>query len=829
MTEDPLKCVKKVKPVIPPKPKTYVRPNPPPKPPNLNKKTALSPKPPVPLKIQLNRDLEECDSGQCSSVSFDESISNDDNIDQPQRYHLRPNPLDVLPSRKNIVPSDDSQSESGHCNENESCETPTGNHLSLPVGRLTVNRTDDWRSDWRDSGALSNPHSLSSSTSSVCCESIREQGIDDNLEKLSDVDCSPRSNSASPIPMRDPSSPFPLNGCYAQSNNLETLPVTCDASNCVTSTNSEDNEEHSIPSSRSTKIYNLVKEMMTSEEVFFNVLKLLNVQFRQFVNEQGCIISNNNSRSGISRYGQHLSEEELNRILNYLPQLQNFSEGFLADLKQRLIDWDQHQKIADIIVTKGPFLKMHSSYIRDFEHQCSLLDEACSKDISFAKAVQAFESSDVCCKLSIKHYMLKPVQRIPQYRLLFQSYLDLLPTTSPDLEDARKALTILENVAAHANDTIKIEDKVSELLSLQRRIYRTADSSQPELLKPGREVLKQGELMKLSRRGMQPRYFALLSDVMLYASYSSGGNGMLKVNTELPLEGMAVSKPLADDFKAELTIRATQRSFTVQARDENERDEWLSAISSAIEANIARRSTFLSAKTSSYVPPPTGELGKQAPLWVPDYRVSMCQACTAEFSLTFRRHHCRACGKVVCERCSSNRAPLEFKANTPERVCDSCFESLFSALQCRIEQTESSSELNCPKKDATLQNLKKLNLHFKRGVRDSIRTKTVRKPDRLLEVSGNDMRSQMRGYLKKHGRRGWFVLKEKVLYQYAAPEDVCAVETLPVLGYTVHTSGAESAEPHFSLFHPKQEITFFAETPELAQKWITAMLEATVL
>ncbi|KAA0187848.1 hypothetical protein HAZT_HAZT008847 [Hyalella azteca] len=515
-------------------------------------------------------------------------------------------------------------------------------------------------------------------------------------------------------------------------------------------------------------------------------------------------------------------KEELNRILNYLPQLQNFSEGFLADLKHRLTDWDQHQKIADIIITKGPFLKMYSSYIKDFEHQCTLLDEACSKHPNFAKAVQAFEASDVCCKLSIKHYMLKPVQRIPQYRLLFQSYVDLLPSTSPDLLDSHKALTILEGVADHANNTIKIEDKVSELLSLQRRIYRCHDGCQPELIKPGRQVLKQGELMKLSRRGMQPRYFVLLSDVLLYTSYSSSGNAMLRLNTELPLEGMKVSKPIADDFKAELTIRATQRSFTLQARNEEERDVWLTALSAAIDANIARRSTFLSAKTSSYVPPSTCELGKQAPIWVPDYRVSMCQVCTAEFSLTFRRHHCRACGKVVCERCSNNRAPLEFKANNPERVCDLCYESLLSALESRLEENKSAAvEDRSPSRenpDNSVQHLKKLKCSFKKGVRDSMRAKSLRKPDRLLEVCGSDVGSQMRGYLKRQGRRGWFVLKERVLYQYVAPEDVCAIESLPVLGYSVDVPDADSGELHFTLQHPKQDITFVAETPELLQK-----------
>ena len=40
------------------------------------------------------------------------------------------------------------------------------------------------------------------------------------------------------------------------------------------------------------------------------------------------------------------------------------------------------------------------------------------------------------------------------------------------------------------------------------------------------------------------------------------------------------------------------------------------------------------------------KLGTRHPVWIPDDRVSMCMLCSAEFSLIFRRHHCRACGRV---------------------------------------------------------------------------------------------------------------------------------------------------------------------------------------
>lgn len=39
----------------------------------------------------------------------------------------------------------------------------------------------------------------------------------------------------------------------------------------------------------------------------------------------------------------------------------------------------------------------------------------------------------------------------------------------------------------------------------------------------------------------------------------------------------------------------------------------------------------------------------QAPIWIQDCDVTMCQICAAKFTVTFRRHHCRACGKVLIE------------------------------------------------------------------------------------------------------------------------------------------------------------------------------------
>ncbi|KAK7079185.1 FYVE, RhoGEF and PH domain-containing protein 5 [Halocaridina rubra] len=301
-----------------------------------------------------------------------------------------------------------------------------------------------------------------------------------------------------------------------------------------------------------------------------------------------------------------------------------------------------------------------------------------------------------------------------------------------------------------------------KLLALRCRLTRSQhatsagdDKNQPttaastsnfsyELIRPGRDLLKEGELLKLCRRVMQPRYYILLSDVLLYTSYiSSGPGGALKLNYELPLEGMRVETPKAEDFKNEFSVISTSRSFTLQASTAEERDAWITTLREAIEENALRRSTFLQAKIPSYQQPTTSTLGKQAPVWIPDYRVTMCQQCTAEFTLTFRRHHCRACGKVVCDHCSANRAPLQYKRNQSMRVCDRCFE----VLQQEFETKYRGSMMTEDTQEVKVRRVASLKAQFKRGDREN-RTHVRKKvPERLLECGRH-------AHLKVHCKGG---------------------------------------------------------------------------
>lgn len=563
---------------------------------------------------------------------------------------------------------------------------------------------------------------------------------------------------------------------------------------------------------KKTKVYHIAKEIMSSEKVFVDVLKLLHIDFRNAVAHASM------------QLGKPLIEDKiLNQILYYLPQLYELNRDVLRELKDRMAHWSEHQKIADIFVTKGPYLKMYSTYIREFERNIALLDEHCKRNPGFAAVVREFELSPRCANLALKHYLLKPVQRIPQYRLLLTDYLKNILEDSSDYRDTQAALAVVIEVANHANDIMKQGDNFQKLMQIQYSL-----NGHHEIVQPGRVFLKEGTLMKLSRKVMQPRMFFLFNDALLYSSPLQ--SGMYKLNNMLSLAGMKVRKPTQEAYQNELNIESVQRSFILSASSASERDGWLEAISRAIEEYTKKRITFNPSKSLEEAEQEKEKedspLGTKAPIWIPDTRATMCMICTSEFTLTWRRHHCRACGKIVCQACSGNKHSLEYLKNHPERVCDHCFAEL--QKQDHQQALKNGSPGNHKSQSSALSTV----LQSIPSVR-----KMKKIPAALKEVSASTEDSSMSGYLyrskglKKPWKHLWFVIKNKVLYTYAASEDVAALESQPLLGFTVTEVKDESSESKaFQLLHKNTLFYVFkADDQHSAQRWLEAFQEGTVL
>uniref|UniRef100_A0ABM5FA00 Zinc finger FYVE domain-containing protein 26 n=1 Tax=Pogona vitticeps TaxID=103695 RepID=A0ABM5FA00_9SAUR len=60
--------------------------------------------------------------------------------------------------------------------------------------------------------------------------------------------------------------------------------------------------------------------------------------------------------------------------------------------------------------------------------------------------------------------------------------------------------------------------------------------------------------------------------------------------------------------------------------------------------------------------------------WIPDEAEDTCMVCKTErFTMFNRRHHCRRCGRLVCNSCSTKKMVVEACWENPTRVCDQCY------------------------------------------------------------------------------------------------------------------------------------------------------------
>ncbi|KAG9129854.1 hypothetical protein Leryth_006990 [Lithospermum erythrorhizon] len=67
--------------------------------------------------------------------------------------------------------------------------------------------------------------------------------------------------------------------------------------------------------------------------------------------------------------------------------------------------------------------------------------------------------------------------------------------------------------------------------------------------------------------------------------------------------------------------------------------------------------------------------------WVPDEAVAKCTACGGAFSAFNRRHHCRNCGDLFCDKCTQGRIALTADENAQAvRVCDQCMAEVTQRL-----------------------------------------------------------------------------------------------------------------------------------------------------
>ncbi|KAJ8408150.1 hypothetical protein AAFF_G00263780 [Aldrovandia affinis] len=549
-----------------------------------------------------------------------------------------------------------------------------------------------------------------------------------------------------------------------------------------------------------SRAFYIAKELVDSEKEHVKGLKLLQEDFRQAVG------------AAVGEDGEPVLEEDrLKEILSVLPEVYQLHCHILTELESRIRDWEESQRIADVILSRRAEFAVFTPYMAQYDRSIAILEESHQNNPTFASIVRQFEvQSPSGGPVPLKQQLLQVVVRMLQYRMLLTDYLNNLSPDSTEYEDTQAVLGVVSEVADQANDSLREGENVRRLVHIEYSVR-----GQRDLLRPGRVFVKEGTLMKVSRKSRQPRHLFLMNDIMLYTYPQQDGKYRLK-NT-LTLVGMKVSKPLIDNVPYAMKVEVSDISITLSASSSGERDDWYHTLSRTVDHHTRGPGAY-SRSSEEGREKLWMSLGETAPTLVPLSQVMMCMNCASDFSLTLRRHHCTACGKIVCRGCSRNKFPLKYLKDRMGKVCDHCY----AELKKRGGAVAGAGRIDSPRPNRSSRPLSAVfqNIHPPNLWRHRKTTVPLNQVTEGSTMSGSLHHCKRS---KRNWKKLWFLLKDK---------DKVASESLPLLGFTVklpdRPEGEEAAHV-LQLYQKKTLYYTYREEPNTAQRWVNVIEEATVL
>ncbi|XP_068217436.1 uncharacterized protein [Palaemon carinicauda] len=565
---------------------------------------------------------------------------------------------------------------------------------------------------------------------------------------------------------------------------------------------------------RKDKAYRIALELLHTERTYVKVLHLIDQEFQFRVDNE-------------NRAHHMFPQDIIPHMFSNVKSIYKLHHDFLLpQLEDRMAQWEQNRRIGDIMKSFAPFLKMYTEYVRNFDNAMTLINQWQSKCPRFAAIMDEIHSMEACANLTLQHHMLSPVQRIPRYEMLIRDYLKKLPEESPDRHDTEKALQLVSMAANHANDAMKKIDKFEKLLEIQESLGGAVD-----LVSPTRELVKEGKIIKISARSgdHQERYVFLLTDLLLLCSPRLMGARVMsgpqyRLRAKYNVDNLQVLE--GDNLETANTfyIRDNNKSVELYTQTKEEKELWLEALFQAIHETYQRKSS-LKLHFSPDQRVVDVDLGQKQPTLVRSDSVTKCMECGSQFTMVRRKHHCRACGAVVCNKCSSFKASLAYESGKNVRVCRTCHTTL--------QELSSSTATPSPEIDDSDE----CAIHSAKEQSDmAFRSRGV------LEVSAKTGGAVMEGFLqlKTHRKawvKRWFALHtDFVLYSFKCEADDQALTATPVPGFTVtHLQGTRNEsgisdkekERAFKLHHSKKHYIFQAASKEESQRWVAALKKAS--
>eukprot|EP01083_Nonionella_stella_P041171 111650_1 len=408
---------------------------------------------------------------------------------------------------------------------------------------------------------------------------------------------------------------------------------------------------------------------------------------------------------------QIISEKQHRTLFPELQSIKELSDTFLEDLNQRRLqcNWRPNStKLSDLFDRFIPFFRMYQFALNNHDKTLELLQQLSQnkKWITFCQTAQL-----KCHHIPLSNLLMIPSEQLVKYDTLLSNILKHTTPQHVDYNDLN---------VSHKWFTKELQHMKVKMLDCKRkdnvRKIERKFKGHIHLSEPHRSFICGGKLWKISARSTKDRLyqFFLFNDILLYAS--SFGNkykihNMLPINEKFHVDMFKADKKYGKEKDGRIFfIKSEKKSIVVYAETIALAQEWLRQLNLCIAQQNAPgylqsraaiksfRKSFTSSKSTTAGSASNAGVHHRhistetLPVWVPDSHVTNCSVCCTKFTFTQRKHHCRKCGAVACNKCSKYK--LWNSEGVLQRACKTCF--VINANTVRAPKTDTPYVMAMP-------------------------------------------------------------------------------------------------------------------------------------
>jgi len=312
-----------------------------------------------------------------------------------------------------------------------------------------------------------------------------------------------------------------------------------------------------------------------------------------------------------------------------------------VELEKKLrdrVEVNKSSKVGDIFLNLAWGFNLYRRYASEYEGALTLLAEVSTRT-KMREFITEATANPATKGMTLESFLVMPVQRIPRYKLLLAEAFKHTKESDEDYTELKDALDRVSELAMVVNEAIRSRENMDKLRELGPRL-RT------EVVKIGRVFVKEGRVTKICRKTHKKYLFVLFNDMLAYKSETD-----VKSKTRTITLVSAQDLPDTERLTNAVELRSNKKSFIFYTDDAASKTSWVEAIKGTV----------------------SGDGKEAAPVWTHDKDHNNCTLCNAQFTVFFRKHHCRNCGALVCSKCSGQKARLAVADGGQARVCNTCY------------------------------------------------------------------------------------------------------------------------------------------------------------